>query len=65
MKPEWVTAIRDQCVKQRVPFFFKQWGGPNKSLTGRTLEGRDWDEMPKLGGNRRGKTKVESVAGAV
>ncbi len=65
MKPEWVTAIRDQCVKQRVPFFFKQWGGPNKSLTGRTLEGRTWDEMPKLGGNQRGKRKVESMAGAV
>ena len=65
MKPEWVTSIRDQCVKQRVPFFFKQWGGPNKSLTGRTLDGRTWDEMPRLGGSQRGKTKIESVAGAV
>jgi protein gp37 len=65
MKPEWVTTIRDQCVRQHVPFFFKQWGGPNKSVTGRILDGRTWDEMPKLGGNQRGKTKVESVAGAV
>jgi protein gp37 len=44
--PEWVTEIRDQCVKAGVPFFFKQWGGVQKSKTGRTLEGRTWDEMP-------------------
>jgi protein gp37 len=44
--PGWVTEIRDQCVKAGVPFFFKQWGGVQKSKTGRTLEGRTWDEMP-------------------
>jgi protein gp37 len=26
MHPDWVRAIRDQCVADRVPFFFKQWG---------------------------------------
>jgi protein gp37 len=31
-----------------VPFFFKQWGGVQKKKTGRTLEGRTWDEMPEL-----------------
>jgi protein gp37 len=46
MKPEWVTAIRDRCVRFGVPFFFKQWGGVQKSRTGRVLEGRTWDEMP-------------------
>jgi protein gp37 len=44
--PEWVTEIRDQCLDTRVPFFFKQWGGVQKKRTGRTLEGRTWDEMP-------------------
>ena len=44
--PEWVTEIRDQCLKAGVPFFFKQWGGVQKSKTGRTLEGRTWDGMP-------------------
>jgi len=44
--PEWVTEIRNQCVLEGVPFFFKQWGGVQKSKTGRTLEGRTWDEMP-------------------
>jgi protein gp37 len=42
----WVTGIRDQCLVANVPFFFKQWGGVQKKKTGRTLEGRTWDEMP-------------------
>jgi protein gp37 len=46
MDPEWVTGIRDQCVKSDVPFFFKQWGGVNKKRAGRELEGRTWDQMP-------------------
>jgi protein gp37 len=46
MEPSWVTGIREQCRKAGVAFFFKQWGGVQKSKTGRTLEGRTWDEMP-------------------
>ncbi len=46
MERSWVTSIKDQCARVRVPFFFKQWGGANKKKTGRTLEGRTWDEMP-------------------
>ncbi len=42
----WVKEIRDQCISQQVPFFFKQWGGINKKKRGRVLEGRTWDEMP-------------------
>jgi protein gp37 len=48
MDPSWVTDIRDQCQNKRIPFFFKQWGGMNKKKAGRNLEGRTWDEMPKL-----------------
>lgn len=44
---QWVTEIRHQCHNQNVAFFFKQWGGTNKKKTGRLLEGRTWDEMPK------------------
>ncbi len=47
IQPEWVLEIRDQCIAQEVPFFFKQWGGVRKHKTGRLLEGRTWDEMPK------------------
>ncbi|HOB75449.1 MAG TPA: phage Gp37/Gp68 family protein [Phycisphaerae bacterium] len=46
MKPEWVRQIRDRCLAQGVPFFFKQWGGVNKKQAGRILDGRTWDEMP-------------------
>jgi protein gp37 len=49
MDPAWVLELRDQCHRARVPFFFKQWGGANKKRTGRTLEGRVWDEMPVVG----------------
>jgi protein gp37 len=64
MKKEWVLDIsersrlfagKDQCLEAGVPFFFsrrdgkpKQWGGINKKKTGRLLEGRTWDELPKL-----------------
>lgn len=48
MSPEWVADLRDQCLAQKVPFFFKQWGGVNKKKAGRLLDGRTWDEMPRI-----------------
>lgn len=47
MKPEWALDIRDQCQAAGVAFFFKQWGGANKRKTGRLLDGRTYDEMPR------------------
>jgi len=44
---EWITDIRDQCLRANVPFFFKQWGGTRKKKAGRLLEGRTWDELPR------------------
>ena len=46
MKIEWVREIFRACRKEKVPFFFKQWGGIRKDLTGRLLRGRTYDEMP-------------------
>ena len=46
MHSAWVRDIRDRCVQSDVPFFFKQWGGVFKKRTGRTLDGRNWDQMP-------------------
>jgi len=46
MNPEWVRDLRDQCQEQGVAFFFKQWGGVQKSKHGRELDGRTWDEYP-------------------
>jgi hypothetical protein len=31
----------------KVPFFFKQWGGVRKSETGRSLDGKTYDEFPQ------------------
>jgi protein gp37 len=44
---EWIRSILRQCRKAKVPFFFKQWGGVRKDLTGRELGGRTYDEMPR------------------
>ena len=46
--PSWVRQIRDCCIDNHVAFFFKQWGGVQKSRTGRLLDGRTWEEMPQL-----------------
>jgi len=46
MEADWARDIRDRCVEQRIPFFFKQWGGARKKTTGRLLDGKTWDEMP-------------------
>jgi protein gp37 len=46
MKKGWVLAIRDQCKRAQVPFFFKQWGGVRKAETGRTLDGKTYNEFP-------------------
>ena len=46
MHKEWVISIRDQCREQRVPFFFKQWGGVRKIKHGRSLDGCTYDEYP-------------------
>jgi protein gp37 len=47
MNIQWVREIFRECRKQKVPFFFKQWGGVRKDLTGRLLGGRTYDEMPE------------------
>lgn len=46
LEREWVVGVRDQCLKSKVPFFFKQWGGVQKKKAGRLLDGRTWDQMP-------------------
>lgn len=48
MKQEWVDKIKIECQKKDIPFFFKQWGGFNKKKNGRVLDGKTWDEMPRV-----------------
>jgi protein gp37 len=55
MKAEWVETIQEQCERDGVAFFFKQWGGWGadgkkrpKRNNGRLFAGRTWDEMPNM-----------------
>jgi protein gp37 len=43
---EWARDIRDQCARQGVAFFFKQWGGVRPKSGGRELDGREWNQFP-------------------
>jgi protein gp37 len=47
MRPDWVEMIYSQC-RERVPFFFKQWGGVQKHRNGRKLFGQTFDEIPAV-----------------
>ncbi|MBA4320941.1 MAG: hypothetical protein C0412_21330 [Flavobacterium sp.] len=48
MNVDWVLDIQYQCKKVDIPFFFKQWGGRNKKANGRLLNGRTYDDLPKM-----------------
>jgi len=47
MEAQWVRSLRDQSQDTGVKFFFKQWGGVRKHVTGRLLDGRTYDEFPE------------------
>jgi protein gp37 len=46
MEEAWVLSILRQCRKFGVPFFFKQWGGPDKRRAGRLLRDKIYDSFP-------------------
>ncbi len=46
--PAWAIAVRDQCEAAETFFFHKQNGGRNKKLTGRLLDGREYNAMPQV-----------------
>jgi protein gp37 len=48
IKAEWVRSLRDQCERAEIAFFFKQWGGVRKAMTGRELDGKTYDEFPEI-----------------
>ena len=50
-KKDWFRTLRDECKFWMVPFFHKQHGGSRKIdgvWGGRKLDGRTWDEIPKI-----------------
>jgi protein gp37 len=53
MSPQWAINIQNQCAKQNIAFFFKQWGTwgedgikRNKKENGSLLLGKQWKEEP-------------------
>lgn len=44
--PAWVDELHTMCRRDDVAFFFKQWGGRNKKVSGRKLYGTTFDEFP-------------------
>jgi protein gp37 len=63
LEEAWVISVRDQCLARKTPFFFKQWGGRNKKLTGKRLEGKLWRQYPTTEFDLIERRKV--VSGAV
>jgi protein gp37 len=46
MARRWVDEIHEACRAHGTAFFFKQWGGRNKKVAGRKIDGKTWDEFP-------------------
>ena len=46
MAEKWVDEIEALCRHSGTAFFFKQWGGVRKKVTGRLYRGELCDAMP-------------------
>ena len=55
VEKEWIEEIIEQCKDQRVPVFFKQWGGFRPKAGGRTINRRKYSEYPEI--NKRNSLK--------
>ncbi|MBI1662545.1 MAG: phage Gp37/Gp68 family protein [Nitrosopumilus sp.] len=58
VKKEWILDVIKQCKKQKVAVFFKQWGGFRPKAGGREINGKTYDQYPKI-------SNVESVLNQV
>ena len=47
METKWAIEIRDLCIKEGIPLFFKSTGGNNSVKKSDLLEGRVWHEFPR------------------
>jgi protein gp37 len=60
LSADWVREIRNQCHAAGVAFFFKQWGGRSPKQLGRTLDGRQWNDLPPI--TNRGRAPQSALA---
>lgn len=54
MAEDWAVDLRDRCLAEDIPFFFKQVGGRTAKAGGNHLQGEIWEQMPKVYGAREG-----------
>ena len=45
---DWARHLRDACLAASAAFFWKQWGGPTPDSAGHVLDGRTWDQQPRV-----------------
>lgn len=45
IQDDWVREVRDMCLSENIPFFFKQYGGVRKKQC--VLDGKEHKEFPK------------------
>lgn len=45
---DWVRHLRDDCARDGVAFWFKQWGGTRPGSAGCLLDGRTHHDFPRL-----------------
>jgi protein gp37 len=43
---EWVRSLKNQCVRNGVPFFYKQHAVKGRKIPTPELDGRKWTELP-------------------
>jgi len=46
MDADWVRTLRDDCVRVRMPFFFKQWSRRSGPRREPILDGKTWRQKP-------------------
>lgn len=44
MHPDWVRSVRDRCINDNVPFFFKGWGTYRPLTTTKLIEKLPWGD---------------------
>ena len=49
MDEQWVRSLRDQCIQERVAFFYKQNAVRGRKIPTPTLDGRQWIQFPNEG----------------
>ena len=61
VKKEWIVQLIRQCKKQKVPVFFKQWGGFRPKSGGRELNGKTYDEYPVIKQTKLQQKKLDEL----